>query len=179
MAKLYLENGTVLTDHPDISAKLHPFGSVSYWPMSNNLDIQDALNQDSLTDMEKNQLLIRLEPFLQEKFKAAGYYYQSLDMVVINRETPDTEFPKPICHTHSDDEMRYNIDGEGIFIFVFPDGSQARLKIEKNDLLFVKAGSQHWFEVTPKRKIKLVRFYTSKNGWTPIYSCPFLKSKTN
>jgi 1,2-dihydroxy-3-keto-5-methylthiopentene dioxygenase len=178
-AELYLEDGTVLTNHAEISAKLDPFGSVSYWPMSNDLDIQDVLNQDSLTDIEKKQLLTQLEPFLQEKFKQAGYYYQGLDMVVINPQTPDTEFPKPICHTHSDDELRYNIDGEGIFVFVFPNGSQARLKIEKNDILVITKGAQHWFEVTPKRTIKLVRFYTSKNGWTPIYSCLFLKEKTN
>jgi 1,2-dihydroxy-3-keto-5-methylthiopentene dioxygenase len=38
------------------------------------------------------------------------------------------------CHTHADDEVRYIIDGEGVFGFVRPDGSQVELTITSKSL---------------------------------------------
>jgi 1,2-dihydroxy-3-keto-5-methylthiopentene dioxygenase len=73
-------------------------------------------------------------------------------------------------HTHSDDEVRYIIDGEGIFGFVLPDGRQVELTVETGDYINVPADTEHWFHLTEKRRIKAVRYFTSAEGWVANYT---------
>ncbi|BCL34741.1 hypothetical protein NSMS1_11880 [Nostoc sp. MS1] len=73
-------------------------------------------------------------------------------------------------HTHADDEVRYVIDGEAIFGFVCPDGSQVELTVQPEEYINVPARTEHWFYLTPARRVKAVRYFITTEGWTPQYT---------
>jgi 1,2-dihydroxy-3-keto-5-methylthiopentene dioxygenase len=79
-----------------------------------------------------------------------------------------TKFDK--VHTHADDEVRYIVAGEGIFGFVRPDGSQVELTVQPQEYINVPAGTEHWFLLTPARRIKAVRYFCGTDGWVPEYT---------
>ena len=69
--------------------------------------------------------------------------YQSMDLVVLHPATPGLEaalqrFDQP--HTHADDEVRYILEGEGIFGFLDAQGEERVVCVRAGDYLRVPAG---------------------------------------
>jgi 1,2-dihydroxy-3-keto-5-methylthiopentene dioxygenase len=125
----------------------------------------------ALTDAEKSDLLALLDSrFLEQQSR---YGYQSRDLIVLHPEVPDldkllTVFDK--VHTHDDDEVRYIIDGEGKFGFLRNDGSQMLLTVQAGEYIRVPKNTRHWFVLTNSKRIKAVRYFTSKDGWAAKYT---------
>jgi 1,2-dihydroxy-3-keto-5-methylthiopentene dioxygenase len=71
-------------------------------------------------------------------------------------------------HYHTDDEVRYIIDGEGIFGFDIL-GEEFEVHVQKEDFISVPANTHHWFTLSSSKKIKAVRYFKDKSGWTPHY----------
>jgi 1,2-dihydroxy-3-keto-5-methylthiopentene dioxygenase len=172
MAILHTEDGRVLTELDAIQAVLKPLGiALSHWPTGDDPELAALLDRPALEDVEKNQVLGHLDAYFQTLKTAAGY--QTRDLVVLHDRVPGLEgmlakFDK--VHTHDDDEVRYIIDGEGVFGFVLPDASQVHLKVEAGEYINVPANTEHWFYLTERRRIKAVRYFTSTEGWTPKYT---------
>src|SRR5262245_11488703 len=122
MAKLRRDDGVVWTELSDIQRELAPLGiRLSDWPTG---DVP-LLRKETLDDAEKGQVLAALDHYF-EKLKASDGY-QTRDLIVLHQAVPKLDemlakFDR--CHTHDDVEVRYIVDGEGIFGFVRPDGSQ-------------------------------------------------------
>lgn len=171
MAILSLENGTTYTELADISRELAKLKvKLNYWPIENEATRQ-LLQQATLTDAEKEAVLTSLDGYFQELKDTKGY--QDRDLIVLHPDIPnlDTLLEKfERCHTHADDEVRYIIDGEGVFGFIFPDGSQAELTIQPEEYINVPANSQHWFHLTASKRVKAVRYFTTTEGWVPEYT---------
>jgi 1,2-dihydroxy-3-keto-5-methylthiopentene dioxygenase len=172
MAILQLENGTIQTDIEKISNELAPLKiRLNRWPVSKSPESKTLLEKNALTEEEKEQLLQTLDHYFEELKQTENY--QSRDLIVIHPDIPNldtmlSKFDK--CHTHADDEVRYIIDGEGIFGFVRPDGSQIELTVQAEEYINVPAGTEHWFYLTSTRKIKAVRYFIGTEGWTPEYT---------
>jgi 1,2-dihydroxy-3-keto-5-methylthiopentene dioxygenase len=169
MAVLQLENGKTLTDLVHIGQHLAVLDiQLKKWPVGDDATARMLLAQPSLQDDEKEQVLRALDHYFES---LDGY--QSRDMIVLNPETPNLDqmlakFSRP--HTHADDEVRYIVDGEGVFGFVCPDGTQMELTIQPEEYINVPAGTEHWFYLTPQRRIKAVRYFVDTLGWTPEYT---------
>jgi 1,2-dihydroxy-3-keto-5-methylthiopentene dioxygenase len=169
MAVLQLESGKTLTDLVQIGQHLAVLDiQLKKWPVGDNVIARILLAQPSLQDDEKEQVLHALDHYFES---LDGY--QSRDMIVLNPETPNLDgmlekFSRP--HTHADDEVRYIVDGEGVFGFVCPDGTQMELTIQPEEYINVPAGTEHWFYLTPQRRIKAVRYFVDTLGWTPEYT---------
>jgi 1,2-dihydroxy-3-keto-5-methylthiopentene dioxygenase len=172
MAKLLMENGEVLTDLAHIGAELAPLGvKLSNWPVSEEPQITELLAKDSLTDEEKGRVLEAHDHYFNEMKAREGY--QTRDLIVIHGGIPNIDellakFDK--CHTHSEDEVRYIVAGDGVFGFVRPDGSQVELTVEPEEYINVPTGTEHWFHLTASKRIKAIRYFTSTAGWTPEYT---------
>ncbi|MEC4984488.1 MAG: cupin domain-containing protein [Oscillatoria sp. PMC 1068.18] len=171
MAKLQLEDNTIYTNLEDITRELASLNvELNYWQIDNP-ETRNLLAKENLSDSEKKQVLQSLDNYFQHLQETAGY--QERDLIVLHPNTPnlDTLLGKfSPCHTHADAEVRYIIDGEGIFGFVRPDGTQVELTIQPEEYINVPAGVEHWFRLTDSRRVKAVRYFTTTEGWVPEYT---------
>lgn len=72
-------------------------------------------------------------------------------------------------HTHSEDEVRFFVDGAGIF-YLRVDGKVYMTLCERGDLLSVPAGITHWFDMGPEPNITAIRFFDNMEGWVPHFT---------
>jgi 1,2-dihydroxy-3-keto-5-methylthiopentene dioxygenase len=106
-----------------------------------------------------------------ERLKAArGYVTQ--DIVELHPETPNLQ---AVCdkfkpeHLHRDDEVRFVLEGEGIFDIRAQDGRWMRVEVEAGDLIVVPADLYHRFFLTDRQQIRCVRLFKDAAGWVPEY----------
>jgi 1,2-dihydroxy-3-keto-5-methylthiopentene dioxygenase len=113
------------------------------------------------------------QPMLDALGVERGYIEQ--DVVELQPSTPDLE---AICekfvdeHLHTDDEVRYVLEGEGIFDIRSADDRWMRVVVEKGDLLVVPAHRYHRFLLTERKHIRCVRLFKDRSGWVPQYRAP-------
>lgn len=98
--------------------------------------------------------------------------YQTVDVLRCNAATPD----KPTIrakflneHTHSEDEVRFFVEGAGIF-YLRVGGKVYMTLCERGDLISVPAGVTHWFDMGPEPDITAIRFFDNKEGWVPHFT---------
>lgn len=172
MAILHQEDGTKTSNLEEIAQALAPLKvKLNYWSVGNDAETQQLLAKPTLNETEKEKVLQALDLYFQQLKETEGY--ESRDLIVLHPNTPnlDTLLAKfERCHTHADDEVRYIIDGEGVFGFVLPDGSQIELTIQPEEYINVPAGTEHWFHLTETRRVKAVRYFTTTEGWNPEYT---------
>ncbi len=172
MAILHLDNGKTYTQPQEISRELAPLQvKLNYQAVENASQIRHLLDQATLNEAEKEQVLQALDGYFEQLKQQDGY--QARDLIVLHADTPNlktllAKFERP--HTHADDEVRYIIEGEGVFGFVRPDGSQVELTVRPQEYINVPARTEHWFHLTEANRIKAVRYFTTTQGWTPQYT---------
>jgi 1,2-dihydroxy-3-keto-5-methylthiopentene dioxygenase len=172
MAILRLEDGTTYTQLEDIARELAPLKvQLNYWSVGENPETRNLLAKEALNEDEKERVLQALDGYFERLKQDCGY--QSRDLIVLHPNIPnlDTLLAKfESCHTHADDEVRYIIDGEGVFGFVRPDRSQVELTIQPEEYINVPAGTEHWFHLSDRKRIKAVRYFIGTEGWVPEYT---------
>ena len=124
----------------------------------------------ALTEAEKAETLATFEGDL-EKLKAEGGYVAA-DIVVLWEKTPDLEmlldkFNRE--HHHTEDEVRFVVDGHGIFTIRGRSGRYFEVGVGPGDLITVPAGTRHWFTLAEDRRIKCIRLFQDPSGWAAIY----------
>jgi 1,2-dihydroxy-3-keto-5-methylthiopentene dioxygenase len=98
--------------------------------------------------------------------------YIEEDQVALSPETPSLD---AICakfideHTHDDDEVRFVLEGEGIFDIRSKDDRFMRVLVEKGDLIVVPKDRNHRFMLTEQKAIRCVRLFKDQSGWVPHY----------
>ena len=97
----------------------------------------------------------------------AQYGFQSVDVVALRPNNPDkAEFRKKFLaeHTHADFEVRFFVDGSGLFYLHVGDKVFLVL-CEKGDLISVPANTTHWFDMGQDPNFKCIRLFTTVDGW--------------
>jgi 1,2-dihydroxy-3-keto-5-methylthiopentene dioxygenase len=72
-------------------------------------------------------------------------------------------------HFHTLDEVRFVVDGEGIFDVRDPRDRWIRIEVDPGDLIIIPAKMYHRFFLTPAKKIRCVRLFLNNEGWAPLY----------
>lgn len=107
-----------------------------------------------------------------EQLKAAGHYVTA-DVIDVNPQTAGLEEMLArfnIEHSHDEDEVRYIVAGRGLF-HIHPQGRPVvAIEVTAGDLIRVPRGTLHWFNLCSDRRIRAIRLFQSKAGWTPHYS---------
>lgn len=110
------------------------------------------------------------QPVLDELRSKRGYVTQ--DEIKLRPDTPNLEAALAKFdpeHLHEDDEVRFVLDGEGIFDIRSQDDRWMRVVVEPGDLLVVPKGKHHRFELTDQRSIRCARLFKDPAGWAPVY----------
>ncbi|HKP60100.1 MAG TPA: cupin domain-containing protein [Polyangiales bacterium] len=98
--------------------------------------------------------------------------YVEEDVIELQPTTPNLN---AICakfideHHHDEDEVRFVLEGEGIFDIRSRDDKWMRVQVEKGDLIVVPKGRHHRFLLTDRQQIRCVRLFLDKSGWVPHY----------
>lgn len=106
-----------------------------------------------------------------DRLKAERGYVEQ-DIVELGPQTPNLE---QLCakfideHLHTDDEVRFVLEGEGIFDIRSADDRFMRVTVEKGDLIVVPAHRYHRFLLTERAHIRCVRLFKDASGWVPQY----------
>lgn len=125
---------------------------------------EDTANQEEILKAYESSL----EPFME----AGGY--RTADVITINKLTENYEAIRAKFlaeHTHSEDEIRFFVDGEGLFWFNLETEPVFNLLCEKGDLISVPAGTKHWFDAGEHDPfVKAIRIFIDMSGWVPEYT---------
>lgn len=103
---------------------------------------------------------------------SAAEGYRSADVVSMTPTHPDraamrTKFLDE--HTHDEDEVRFFVDGSGLFTLHVDDRVHEVL-CERGDLIGVPAGTRHWFDMGPAPSFCAVRLFTNPDGWAARFT---------
>ena len=107
-----------------------------------------------------------------DTLKAKGGY-RTADVIDVRPDTPNLDamlakFNRE--HWHDEDEVRFIIEGRGLFHIHPPSGDVFALEVEAGDLIRVPRGTHHWFDLCADRRIRAIRLFQDQSGWTPHYT---------
>ncbi len=151
-----------ISDPKEIADFLKPFG-IQY----ERWDVAGRLRPESTND----EILQVYAPEIERLKRQGGYV--TADVINVNPDTPNLDamlkkFSKE--HTHSEDEVRFIVEGRGIF-HIHPEfGPVFGLELGQGDLINVPAGTKHWFDLCTDRRIRAIRLFLDPSGWTPVYT---------
>lgn len=131
------------------------------WPLEDRVDPSAA----------PDDILAAYAPEI-ERLKVEGGYVTA-DVINITPETPNLDallqkYSKE--HTHSEDEVRFILKGQGLF-HIHPDnGPVFGITVEAGDLISVPVNTKHWFDLCASKTIRAIRLFQDMTGWTPHYT---------
>jgi len=107
-----------------------------------------------------------------ESLKASGGYVTA-DVIDVTPQTPGlaemlAKFNRE--HRHDDDEVRFIIEGHGIFHINPSPRPVVAIEVEAGDLIRVPSGTRHWFNLCADQRIRAIRLFKDPAGWTPHYT---------
>lgn len=154
-----------LSDSSNIQTALDEVGVIyERWkastPLAADAD-QDAVLEAYADDIET----------LNQRFS-----FNSIDVVSMQADNPKKdEFRQMFLseHTHADFEVRFFVDGQGLFYLRPQDaapGAVYALHCTAGDLVSVPAGMTHWFDMGDKPNFKAIRFFTADEGWVADFT---------
>ncbi|MEW4370023.1 cupin domain-containing protein [Paenibacillus kandeliae] len=133
----------------------------------------------SLTDEQKQDVLHTFESEIKDLAARRGY--RTWDVITLSEATPDLEaklakFEE--IHTHTEDEIRAIVSGNGIFIIKSPEHGYFDVELEPGDVISVPENTPHFFTLVENRKIVAVRLFVETDGWVahPFEDASFQKA---
>jgi 1,2-dihydroxy-3-keto-5-methylthiopentene dioxygenase len=107
-----------------------------------------------------------------ETLKARGGYVTA-DVIDVNPGTPGLDamlakFNRE--HWHDEDEVRFIIQGRGLFHIHPRKEPVVGIEVESGDLIRVPRGTWHWFNLCGDRQIRAIRLFQDAAGWAPNYT---------
>lgn len=109
------------------------------------------------------------DPKLKAIRKVRGYDYDDTVIVDPNLDGYEEKIKKFYEeHIHSDEEIRYVLDGSGYFDIRDKEDRWIRMWTRKGDLVALPEGIYHRFTVDENDYIKALRLFSGVPIWTPF-----------
>jgi 1,2-dihydroxy-3-keto-5-methylthiopentene dioxygenase len=156
---------------PDEQRSLHEHSEIRDYLAGIGIEYERWGLADVPADASAEKILDTYAPQIEALKRRDGYV--TADVIDVNPETPglDVMLAKfNIEHRHDEDEVRYIIAGRGLFHIHPPSGPVVAIEVEAGDLIRVPRGTLHWFDLCGDRRIRAIRLFQDKSGWTPHYT---------
>jgi 1,2-dihydroxy-3-keto-5-methylthiopentene dioxygenase len=155
------ENRTI-KDHKAIAEYLGAIG-IDYQRWEPRHQIVERASPEEILDAYAEEI---------EVLKARGGYVTA-DVIDVNSETPGLEamlakFNRE--HWHDEDEVRFIIEGSGLFHIHPRNAPVVGIEVQSGDLIRVPRGTWHWFNLCGDRRIRAIRLFQDAAGWAPNYT---------
>ena len=98
--------------------------------------------------------------------------YQTVDVISLASDNPQkAELRQKFLseHTHSEDEVRFFVAGEGLFTLHIGD-KVAEVLCTQGDLISVPANTPHWFDMGANPNFTAIRLFNNPQGWVANYT---------
>lgn len=122
-------------------------------------------------DAPANELLEAYKDKIDD-LKARGGYVTA-DVIDVFPHTPNLDVMLNKFnseHWHDEDEVRFIVEGRGLFHIHPKEGPVFAIEVEAGDLIRVPRGTHHWFDLCADRRIRAIRLFQDPSGWTPHYT---------
>ncbi|MEN9897308.1 MAG: hypothetical protein RLZZ66_957 [Pseudomonadota bacterium] len=100
------------------------------------------------------------------------YGFQTADIIKLDASHPDKVAMREKFlneHTHSEFEVRFFVEGRGLFYLHVNDNVYGVL-CEKGDLISVPADVTHWFDMGENPHLACIRLFTNPEGWVANFT---------
>lgn len=97
----------------------------------------------------------------------AQYGFSTVDVVALRPDHPERDAMRKKFldeHTHDDFEVRFFVEGHGIF-YLHVNSRVYAVLCEQGDLISVPAATRHWFDMGSMPNFRCIRFFTTPEGW--------------
>lgn len=98
--------------------------------------------------------------------------HASVDALRVTPSHPDTNSLRRRFlseHTHTEDEVRFFVEGSGLFCLHIGREVLAVL-CERDDLIQIPAGTRHWFDMGDQPQFCVLRFHGNNPGWLATFT---------
>ena len=99
--------------------------------------------------------------------------YVTADVIDVKPDTPGLDAMLARFnseHWHDEDEVRFIVEGRGLFHIHAEGAPVFALEVAAGDLIRVPRGTHHWFDLCAERRIRAIRLFQDTSGWTPHYT---------
>ena len=150
-----------ITDPAEIKAFLNSQGlHYEVWPLEDRVD----------PAAPAERILAAYAPEIDDLKRRGGFV--TADVIDVYPDTPNLEamlakFSKE--HTHTEDEVRFILQGRGVFHINPVARPVFAIEVWAGDLISVPLGTRHWFDLCSDRRIRAIRLFQDTSGWTPHY----------
>jgi 1,2-dihydroxy-3-keto-5-methylthiopentene dioxygenase len=130
------------------------------WPADRPLDPQAS----------QSEILTAYAREVEQLMATEGYC--AVDAISLEPDHPQREQLRQKFlneHTHSEDEVRFFVAGQGLF-YLHLNRQVFALLCCKNDLIRVPAGTQHWFDMGSQPCFIALRFFNNPEGWVAQFT---------
>ena len=93
--------------------------------------------------------------------------YKSVDVIRMFPDNPKKQMLREKFlneHQHSEDEVRFFVEGSGLF-YLHVEDRVYLVFCEKGDLISIPACYSHWFDMGDEPFFTAIRFFVEPNGW--------------
>ena len=121
-------------------------------------------------DADAEAVLQAYRPHLDRLMGESGA--GSADVIKLDESTPNRAALREKFlseHTHTEDEVRFFVRGEGSFI-LHVDGRVYDAHCTAGDLISVPSGVAHWFDAGERPAVTALRVFTDSSGWVAHYT---------
>jgi 1,2-dihydroxy-3-keto-5-methylthiopentene dioxygenase len=126
--------------------------------------------RDLAPDTDQAAILTAYAPEI-ERLKARGGY-RSVDAMRVVPDHPDRAMLRSKFlseHTHAEDEVRFFVEGEGLFTLRIDD-IVFNVLCTQGDLIAVPAGTRHWFDMGASPRFTVLRLFVNPDGWVATFT---------
>jgi 1,2-dihydroxy-3-keto-5-methylthiopentene dioxygenase len=153
--------GKTFSDYADIKAKLMAIDvEFEHWNAHRVL----AADADQATVLAAYQKSIEK---LNQRFS-----FKSVDVINVHPHHPDKLALRQKFlseHLHDDFEVRFFIEGKGLF-YLHVENEVYAVLCESGDLISVPNNTPHWFDMGENPNFKVIRFFTIAEGWVAEFT---------
>jgi 1,2-dihydroxy-3-keto-5-methylthiopentene dioxygenase len=156
---------------PEANRTIRDAAEISAFLASNQIEYEHADHTPVASNAPPDALLAAYKDKLDE-LKARGGYVTA-DVIDVTSATPNLDamlnkFNSE--HWHDEDEVRFIVEGRGLFHIHPKTGPVFSIEVEAGDLIRVPKGTLHWFDLCGDRRIRAIRLFQDMSGWTPHYT---------
>ncbi len=150
-----------LTRFEEIAARLQESGILfERWSADRDLE----------KDATKEEILTAYAQPVRKLMAERGFI--TADVISVHQDMPNhPDLRKKFLdeHTHSEDEARFFVEGCGLFYIHTRNRIHAVL-CERGDFIDVPARTPHWFDMGPRPLLKVIRTFTTPEGWVADFT---------